>query len=345
MLGKAGFVFAAIFGSIPEWLSACETYADNHRLFSYCLVNKAFGQALTAGDVVFLSTQLESVGQDRLINVTKGKSEYSFAAFPLVQYSDNINGGNPDKPLVLGGLTFAGDPTLYRKQGIVGGIGAGLSGRYHYSDRGYLTYRGNASYVYSPNHKIGIGSTSAELCSINHLGDWWYIDACANANYTSRDLSKSVSRNGSLMLSKVFEGAGKYNQASLTYNRYLASGYNQNQYRVGWDAIHSNVLYTSLTAEYGQPVPDQLTTRYSLNATIKAKVQGKPLSLSFVYGDARGGKLLGVDRDEKSFSVNFGYPINNKISLTAGLSHTNSTIDYFDSTTPSVGLQMASFQF
>jgi hypothetical protein len=338
-------VIAALTICAASSAESCVNVSGNDRLYTYCLLNQASDKVLTARDVVFLSTQLESVGQDRLINVTKGKSEHSFAAFPLVQYSDNINGGNPDKPLVLGALTFTGDPELYRKQGVVAGLGTGLSGRYHYSESGYLTYRGNASYVYSPQHEIGIGTTSAELCSINHIGDWWYVDACANKSGTNRELGNSESSNGSVMLSKLFEGDSSYNQVSVTYNRYFASNYDQNQYRLGWDRVHQNGVYTSLTATYGQPVTDELTTRYSLNATIKATVEGKPLSVSFGYSDARGGKLLGIDRDDKSYSVNFSYPINDKISLTAGFSQTISSIDYFDNLTPNIGLQMAAYEF
>ena len=35
---------------------------------------------------------------------------------PILKYSSNINGGNPEKPLVLGGNSFTGQPHLIKKR-------------------------------------------------------------------------------------------------------------------------------------------------------------------------------------------------------------------------------------
>ncbi len=40
--------------------------------------------------------------------------------YPDFDYSDNINGGNPDKPLILGELEFEGDPELIKQEGVIG---------------------------------------------------------------------------------------------------------------------------------------------------------------------------------------------------------------------------------
>jgi hypothetical protein len=84
---------------------------------------------------------------------------------PILKYSSNINGGNPEKPLVWGGNSFTGRPHLIKKKGVVIGAGIGTSGRSLYGRGKYINMNIDASYAHSPAHHIGIATLSASACA------------------------------------------------------------------------------------------------------------------------------------------------------------------------------------
>ncbi|MDA9046529.1 hypothetical protein N9H68_01640 [Planktomarina temperata] len=124
--------------------------------------------------------------------------------YPILSYSDNINGGNSPEPLVLGNLTFEGDEALNRKEGIVAGVGAGFSGRFIHAEGKYFTYGVNSSYAHSPKYGLGITTTSANISSINHIKNWWFLDVQINTSRVRKDITDESSSNVSLASSKVY---------------------------------------------------------------------------------------------------------------------------------------------
>ena len=334
---------------LPTFASAaCYTDGASGRLSNFCALDRIEGARVDVRSLQLIDYKLKLEGSERGLGFPTrvNANSVSKAIYPILSYSDNINGGNSPEPLVLGNLTFEGDEQLYRVDGFTAGLGVGLNGRYIYDDGRYLSYGANASYAYSPEHGIAISTTSANVCSVNHISNWWYVDACANTSHVRKDITDDTNSNISIAGSKVFtSGENTYSQVSLGVNRYFASAYTQNQVVMGLDTIHANGVYSAFDMTFGEAVENKLATRFSLSTQVTAQVANKPLTLSAVLSDADGGMLLGVERSERTYSVSMSYPLWRNFRASVGYRKTDSTIDYFDVRTPTFAIQFAPIQF
>ena len=342
VLGLSFFLFTTTANA------SCYGEGASGRLGNYCALDKIKGARIDVRTAQLIDHKLKQEGNTRGLGFPSRvkPNSISKAFYPILSYSDNINGGNSPEPLVLGNLTFEGDEDLVRKEGILTGFGAGFSGRYIHAEGKYFTYGVNASYAHSPKYGLGIATTSANLSSINHIKNWWYLDVHANTSRVRKDITDETNSNLSIVTSKVFEPSDSvYSEASFGINRYFAESYNQNQLLFGYKTIHTNGVYSALTITVGDAVENQLATKYALSAQIVTQLANKPLKLSASYSKADGGMLLGVERDETTMSVSASYPIWKKLTANVGYRKTDSTIDYFDVSTPIFGIQFAAVQF
>ena len=328
--------------------AACYVDGASTRLSNYCALDKIQGARVDVRTAQLIDYKLKLEGSKQGLGFPTRVEPHSTskAIYPILSYSNNINGGNSPEPLVLGNLTFEGDENLNRKEGIVAGLGVGLNGRYIHAEEKYLTYGANASYAYSPEHGIGISTTSANVCSVNHISNWWYVDACANTSRVRKDITDDTNSNISISGSKVFTSSeNSYSQMNLGVNRYFASVYTQNQVVIGLDTIHANGVYSAFDVTFGEAVENQLATRFSVSAQVTAQVANKPLTLSASYARADGGMLLGVERSGNTVGISASYQVWKNLSASIGYRRTDSTIDYFDVSTPTFGIQFAAIQF
>lgn len=355
-------VFANILNilTIPIWLSiftlmaatpavgACYIGGVQNRLANLCALDKIQGAKVDLRTLELIDYKLKLEGSSNGLGLPTrlAANTTSKSAYPILSYSDNINGGNSPEPLVLGNLTFEGDEELVRKEGVIAGFGAGVSGRYIHAEGKYLSYGINASYAHSPKYGLGVTTTSANVSSINHIRNWWYLDVHANTSRVRKDITDEKNSNLSIVTSKVFEPSESvYSEASFGVNRYFAESYNQNQLLFGYKTIHTNGIYSALNLTVGDAVENQLATKYALSVQLVTQLANKPLKLSASYSQADGGMLLGVARDETTMSVTASYPIWKNLTANVGYRQTDSTIDYFDVSTPIFGVQFSSINF
>jgi hypothetical protein len=153
-----------IFFSPPLYASCVDGDADS-RLQTYCVVNSAQGQLVSLRTAQVVDYRLKQDGYERGLGLPGSVQQTTISPYatPIIDYSTNINVGNPNRPLVLGNLTFTGDETLLRKEGLVAGVGIGANGRRIYGEGKYVDYSLGASYAHSQEHDIGIGRTFANL--------------------------------------------------------------------------------------------------------------------------------------------------------------------------------------
>ena len=328
--------------------AACYIDGSIERLSNYCALDKIQGARVDVRTAQLIDYKLKLEGSTRGLGLPTRVKLHSVlkALYPILSYSDNINGGNSPEPLVLGNLTFTGDETLYRKEGVIAGFGAGVSGRYIHAEGKYFTYGVNASYSHSPKYGLGIATTSANFSSINHIKNWWFLDAHVNTSRVRRDITDQTNSNISLVSSKVYaSGENAYSEASFGVNRYFAESYNQNQLLLGYKTIHANGMYSAVNLTVGESVENQLATRFALSGQLTTQVAKKPLKLSASYSQADGGMLLGIARDETTVAVSASYPIWKNLTVSVGYRRTDSSIDYFDVSTPTFGVQFNAIQF
>ena len=344
----------------PVWLSiftlmaaspavgACYIDGVQNRLANLCALDKIEGDTIDLRTVQFIDYKLKLEGSSNGLGLPTrvAASTTSKSAHPILSYSDNINGGNSPEPLVVGNLSFDGEKELYRREGIVAGLGASLNGRYIHGEGRYLNYGVNASYAHSPKYGLGIATSSANVSSINHIRNWWFLDAHANTSRVRKNITDDTNSNLSIVTSKVFELSDSiYSEASFGVNRYFAESYNQNQLQFGYKTIHANSVYSAFILTVGDAVENQLATKFALSAQIVTQLVNKPLKLSASYSQADGGMLLGFERRDETYNISASYPLWRGLTASVGYRTTDSTIDYFDVNTPTFDIQFSSINF
>lgn len=328
--------------------AACYIEGASGRLANYCAVEKIQGARIYVRTLQLIDYRLKIEGSAKGLGLPASVrlSSISKVLYPILTYSDNINGGNPPKALVLGNLSFDGEEDFYRKEGILAGFGVGLNGRYIHGERRYLNYSVNTSYAHSPRYAIGIGTTSASVSSINHIKNWWFLDAHANISGVRKDITDDTNSNISLVSSKVYSsGEDTYSEASFGINRYFAESYTQNQFVLGYDTIHPNSVYSAIDVTFGEAIENQLATKMSLRAKVITKFGNKPLTLSASYAIADGGMMLGFERRDETYSISASYLLWRSLTASVGYRTTDSTIDYFDVRTPTFEVHFFNYNF
>lgn len=334
---------------IPQTaIASCLNPSTDSRLQTYCLVNSSKKQRIDLQTAQIVDYRLKQEGYERGLGLPGAVKQTSFSPYatPIVDYSSDINGGNPNRALVLGNLTFTGDETLLRKEGLVAGFGVGANGRHIYGEGRYLDYGLGVSYAHSPEHDIGIGRAFTNLHSKNHIRNHWYVDAYASTSKLQRDLADDISSTVGVDLVKLFASEQhSYHQATVGVRRFYDEDYKQNQLTFGLKNIHSNGLYTAVNVTVGEAVKNTLATRHSLSTTVGTSLFNKPISATYAYSFADGGKLLGIEREDTSQSLTISYAVHPRVNITIGYRDTDSSIGYFSESEPIVGVQFAPIRF
>jgi hypothetical protein len=332
---------------VPAQATCLNPNADT-RLRTFCVAETLEGNTVTLGDALLLDTLLKREGFAAGLGLPNQVERHSSQAFvsPVLDYNSNINGGNPDRALVLGALTFNGDEALVRRDGIVAGAAMGVNGRRIYGDGDYLDYGLSASYAYSPEHDMGIARASAYLCSRNHIAGQWYGEACGDVSRLVRDLDAETTRGVSFGATNLFTtGNGAFHSASFGIRRHYTEDYQQNQLQLSWNTVRSSGPYTSLRLSFGEALPNQLVTRSAVSATLGTTLFDRALTATMSYSYADGGRLLGFERNDTTSSININYAVTPNLALNVGYSEVDSSIDYFSEDEPVVSIQFVPLRF
>lgn len=342
------FLCAATFvvGSIAE--ASCLNSNADTRLRTFCVAEVVEGQTVSFRDAVLFDAMLKREGFSvgiGLPNKIPTNSVNTYVA-PILDYNTNINGGNPNRPLVLGNFTFTGDEQNLKREGVVLGLAAGMNGRGIYGKGRYVDYSLSASYAHSPEHRMGMKRSSAGVCSRNLVSNNWYVDACGDTSRLVRDLLAETTSGVSLSTSKLFAfGKSAFHSTSMGIRRHFAEDYTHNQFQLGWSTVRPQGVYTSFNVSLGDAVQNKLATRRTVSATLGTAVFNRALTATAAYSYADGGMLLGFERMDTSRSISINYALTAKISVGMGYKTVNSSIDYFSEKEPTFTIQFAPIRF
>lgn len=339
------FVFACSFATAAH--AACPPTPADTRLQTLCLTEQAEGKAVDLRTIQLIDFRIKQEGYARGLGLLGAVKQHQFAPYatPIIDYSNNINGGNPDRTLALGNLDFEGDPKLVRTKGLVAGVGFGANGRNILGAGRYIDYTIGGSWTNSAQHNQTITRAFASACSKNHIENLWYLDGCATTSSTARAIQTDRNSSLSLAVSKLIASGNNYHQASAGVRRYFDKDYEQNQLVASVDTIRVGSVFTSFSLTLGEGVESTLATRQSVSATLGTFVNQRALRATANYSYSDGGKLLGVDRADTAQSLSITFAAHPRFSLSVGYRNTDSSIDYFDDYEPNVGVQLTPFTF
>jgi hypothetical protein len=310
---------------------------QNERLVNFCLLESMTGKLLDERTAVLVSERLQREGYFGGLR----SSSVTTNILPTLSYSSNINGGNPDKNLVVGELEFEGDPALVAEEGIVFGVSVGGSLRNTYGEGRYLDASLATALNWSPEYGTHYTTGRVAGCFKNKIKRSGYADFCFDGTKQMKDISSDRSKSISLNLGRLrFAQGFGFSDTSVGFKRNFHSGYQQNLVSLQWQTIHPKNVFASGRVRVGEHVQNQMTLKYGLDVRLSKTFAGRPVTIDLGHERIDGGKLLGVDRADTVARISVSMPLSKMLSLSAGYQETRSSIAYFESKEPSIGLTL-----
>lgn len=355
-------VLTAILGtfSAAPALAACLTLGADERLTARCLIDALTraGPGLQASIDPLL---LRLLARQGLPGVPEQRLTTQRYVQPLLSWARNINGGNPDRPLdvtfyidddgnpdtppVPVEVSFTAQPP-FEQAGVLGGLRAGIQGRYIYRPGGYFDFNVYGSYEYAPAHDIGVSAYFGRLCSYNGFRLNWTLDACITTSEINRKYSLDKLDTADLSVSRMFDfGPGFHQRVYAGMRNADTLDYEQPQYFFGIQNISERFPFLAIEATFGEPVRNQTVLLQAVSATVSDQLFGRPFSLSLSHVYSGGEYIFGTERTERQLLVSAAYNVWRGYYVQVGYRDVDSSIDYFDESEPIFGISIASVRF
>ena len=334
-LGFGGWIYVCFVASTAS--ANCFNPKSGERLTNFCLLERSKGREVSNDFAQFFDYRLKQSGYANGVGLS-GRAKpitVRLQAAPVVYYSSNINGGNPNTAFILGGLDFSGDPKLVLKKGMLFGATAGLSGRNIYAEGRYLDFGLSTSYAHSPNHRIGVTDLDIGFCSKNHIKYFWHIDFCGSSSRAIKKIVDDTNRNISVHVSKLFSLTPNiHHEAGLGFNLKSLKNYKQDQIHLNLETITSSGILSKFKISFGERIQNNVASKHSLDWSLSKAWEHKNFMLSGNFNKFWDSKLFGQPRQELSKSITLNYGFGNGVSVGIGVTATDSNINYFRSTSP-----------
>ena len=310
-------------------------FRENERLSNFCLIESVEGKVVDKNTAIIVTQNLKREGY---FGGWK-KSDWSTSIYPGIDYSENINGGNPDRPLVLGDLECAGDPELIKQEGVITILNMRVNNRSTFDAGRYMQTNLHGSYSYSPKHRNGFSNASFESCFIDKITSKNSIDICASSSRQNKEMSDNRSNTLSVNFGNLssIESIG-FSEGKLGIMHLATDEYSQNQFTLSWDTIHNRNLFSAIRFRIGDPVTDQTVLRYGVDLNVSKIILSRKINLKFSNEIHDGGMLFGIDRSDVINKFSLQTVINQNASIQIGYTSKNSSIDYFDEKYPNLSL-------
>lgn len=334
---KVKFVIASLLIIITSQQvgASCLLFNENERLSNFCLMDSSKEAVVDQNTALLIFQRLKNEGYFGGLD----KPMISTKFYPDIDYSSNINGGNPNKPLIIGGLEFKGDPDQVKEEGFITRPTLEVKRRSTYGVGSYMDTNFRSSYSYSPEYRKGYADLSLENCFVEKFSNEVSIDFCGLIFHQNKELAKSTTRSFSVNLSNVkFVESIGYSEVKIGISHLDYQSYDQNQLLLAQDIIHKGNLFSGLRFRLGQPLNDTLAMKYGLDISLVKLINNRKISLSLIHEISDGGKFLGFDRKDEINKAFIQSAITSNLSFRVGYTNKNSNIDYFDTEYPSIKL-------
>lgn len=314
---------------------SCLMMQGNERLSNHCLLETVKGKLVDEQTMQLVVSRLKREGYFGGLKTTSFKG----TLYPDIYYSSNINGGNPNKPLILGNVEFESNPVLNAKEGFVIGFNASGSGRKAIDIGRYLDGSARISYGHSVDHNLSIKSAKLNFCSKNRLKGLFYADFCISGAEVNKEITRDSSQSIKASVSKLnLLNMGAFNEARLSVIRLDTEDFAQNQVELSVDTIQRNNLATSFRVKFGQELTHQLAMNYGIAMSATTTFAGHKFNFELNHELNDGGILFGVNQSDRTTHFAASTNLNSSTTIAVGYWDRDSSIDYFDESYPTLRL-------
>jgi len=336
-----GWLIAVLLSlyTIPE-----TGWSDEVRLDAYHDLMLSQERPLSTKELIVLYRKLGNIGQGSEI---VAKDKFKLGLIPSFRFENNINGGNPTGPLILGDAVFIGDPTFNKKSGTVADLKVQLQGRFLVGLGKYADLKFTHQVATSLHDRVSFHLNLLGGCYHHFVRSWNYIDVCGMKSVSSKALSSDDSMSKSLSFTRLVH-TNSYGNNMLTLGVGLENddGVEQRHYFIRLN--NKNIAKTdpSFTVKLGE-----LPKRFlSLDRSFEGRfnlLYNETLSVNLYarYAHYKGGQILGFPRNETHKNIIAEIPIAQHVIASFGYFETDSNINYFDERGPIFGLYFTNFEF
>ena len=331
-------------------MGSCQNNGDDPLLELYCIVENLDGAIVSANTANYADHKLKSLGFSKGLNLglpTKDTPYNTRLSWqPILKYESNINGGNPQRDLVVGNYVFRGDETRVRQSGLLAGIGVNYIGSYFYGPGRYINLKLKKEYKHNFQHQLSMDNYALSACSMNNVYNWWSLDFCFDENKNKKKFATNSSKNLSMSGSKIVTlPNSSHVKFGAGIERYVDPNIRQNRIFVEFNAILPEESFAALKVTTGRSVPTKLSLAHEFAISFSHALHGKPLMLRLSQAKYEGGKFFGLDWAETSNNISVEYPLTPTLVATLGFHKKTSSIAYFEEEAPIFGLYYKTFSF
>ena len=322
---------------------------SSERLELYFLSERLLSKkVLTFNDAIQFNIKSRSLGFEGITN--NKKIDYTVkvnrSVYPIIAYSDNINGGNLNQNIQVGNYTFIGDENTKAKSGIIIGGGALLGIKKLYDRGRYIDLNLNASIAAAPAHDwLQVRNEYITVCSKNHIKEWIFFDACTSWAHTKREFTDTIHKSISASITGLFMSERSFHESTFTVKRFISDEYQQLQGSIVLNSLLPNSYKTNILFTKGETIENIISLNYSIGLSINRIIYKKPLKVSLSQSFYDGGNFLGVIREDTSNQLSVSYPVYRGLNVSIGYVDNNSTIQSFSHNGPLVSVSFSTISF
>ena len=325
-----------------EWQSALETGSPRLALFSL-IKQKPAGSWPLVRELLQLNglRHREGAGPQRL--------SFRTSIRPIVEYEDNINGGFPNDSFFLssplGELEFRFPSEQRAKEGLVYGAGVSASTTYSIGKGSTFTAGAALSHVHSFEHDLNHTVANLSACTKTYQQNWLWLDACAGALYSERDLSTTEEAYVSVGLDKVFSSRFGSHEGTIRLRHGMREEYSKTSVALNLVSALPDIGALSTGINFGEEIEGSNTRVYGANLGLTRPLWDKSMSFGISYAKERGGRFIGQEREDDVYSLSVGREITEWITATVTYRRRESTVDVYDQESFGFGVRFTGWNF
>ena len=322
---------------------ACEK-ASSERMRNYCFRDTLLNKRSLSIPPHQIDYSLKTEGFDEGLGYPGQvrSTQINTKVSPTLEFSSNLNGGNPNKPLQLGNVKFYGEDNLMAKQGNLAGLNFNIYGRtivgygriFDFSAMGFQKFSLTSSDI--------VNGFGANACSKNYMGKNRYLDVCLSEQVENKTLQRSQKTEAIIKIEQFKSFNQIHYKYGLTLSNQSFTNYDHNKLSANFESFSKSSNTYGMNFSLGAKVKNTLYDAQSVEVYTIQQVAKKPLTIRAEFTASRNGKILGFDYFTNTRKFSLSYPIFDHIITNVGIERIESNIDYFSSVSPFMSFN---FQF